>query len=89
MLAGPVKEQQLRNGKMSPQEQKAMEEINTKEEKINKMAGQIADNLEYLLIRAKMLGEEIDAQDNLVLETTKEDFEPHRFFAASTTNFIS
>ena len=45
-----------------------MREINAKEAVMDDMTDQISDNLEYLQMTAEMIGEEIDAQQELVEE---------------------
>ena len=57
-----------RTGKMSEQERQAMKEINDKEEVMDDLADQITENLEFLQIKAEMIGEEIESQKDLVEE---------------------
>ena len=59
---------QLRTGKMSEQEKQAMQEINDKDEVMDDLTDQITENLEFLHMRAEMIGEEIDSQKDLVQE---------------------
>ena len=58
----------LRTGKMSEQEKQAMQEINDKDEIMDDLTDQITENLEFLNMRAEMIGEEIDSQKELVEE---------------------